>query len=366
MPSSFSPKSKRARSTRAATLADVGRAAGVSAMAASAVLNGARTSSRISEDTRQRILKAAAELEYRPNATARALANRRMQTIGVAAVIEGGEINHYFLEVFNGIVAAAATHEQNATVFGLHNWGPDAARLRTMCDDRIDGLILLAPTFTAREKILPAHTPFVSIHGNTRLPDVINIETDEERGAYDMVRLLAKQGHRRIMHLAGPGGMLGSERRIRGYTRALAESGIPVTADLLVPSESFTSDGGRDALRRWLRSHAGALLPQAIFCANDSVAMGAMEALAEIGLRVPDDVSIAGFDDTLAARISVPQLTSVRQPLRAMGARAVELLLARIENRVSKDAPPVVFPADLVPRASSRPPGADRIVPTIR
>ncbi len=336
-------------------------------MAASAVLNGARTSSRISDDTRQRILKAAAQLEYRPNAAARALANRRMQTLGVAAVIEGGELNHYFLEVFNGIIAAAATHEQNATVFALHNWGPDAARLRTMCDGRIDGLILVAPTFSPKEKILPAHTPFVSIHANSRLPDVINIESDEERGAFEMVRLLIAQGHRRIMHLAGPAGLIGAERRVRGYKRALAAARIPVPEDYIVPAGAFNLEHGRDVLRQWLRQHAGERLPHAIFCVNDGVAVGAMEALAEAGLRVPDDVSVAGFDDSLAARICVPQLTSVRQPLRAMGARAVELLLGRIENRVPHDAPPVVFPVDLAPRTSSRPPPAsDRIVPNHR
>ncbi len=349
------PKTKGARSGRAATLADVGRAAGVSAMAASTVLNGARTSSRISDETRARILKAAAQLDYRPNAAARALANRRMQTLGVAAVIEGGELNHYFLEVFNGILAAAATREQNTTVFALHNWGPDAARLRTLCDGRIDGLILVAPTFSPKERILPAHTPFVSIHANHQLPGVVNIESDEERGAFEMVRLLLAQGHRRIMHLAGPTGMLGSERRMRGYKRALASVRIAFDPALVLPA-GFSAEGGREALRHWLRHRADRPLPDAIFCANDSVAIGGMEALAEAGLRVPDDVSITGFDDSLAARITVPQLTSVRQPLRAMGMRAVEVLLARIERRGSQGANPIVFPVDVVSRASSSSP----------
>jgi LacI family transcriptional regulator len=359
-------KTKKTRPIRAATLADVGQLAGVSAMAASAVLNSARTSSRISEETRQRIVKAAAQLDYRPNAAARALANRRMQTLGVAAVIEGGELNHYFLEVFNGIVAAAATHEQNTTVFALHNWGPDAGRLRTLCDGRIDGVILVAPTFSPRENMLPTHTPFVSIHANSPLPDVINIESDEERGAFEMVRMLIGQGHRRIMHLAGPEGLIGAERRVRGYRRALATSRLMPAPELLVPVGSFAADAGREAMRQWLRRHAGDRLPQAIFCVNDSVAVGAMEALAEAGLRVPDDVSVAGFDDSLAARMSVPQLTSVRQPLRAMGSRAVELLLGRIEHRVAAETPPVIFHVDLVPRASSRPPSvSDRVVPAV-
>lgn len=340
---------------RAATLADVGRIAGVSAMAASAVLNGAQTSSRISPETRGRILAAAAELAYRPNAAARALANRRMDTLGVAAVITDGELNHYFLEVFNGIVEAAARRDQNVTVFALHDWARDTARLHRFCDGRIDGLILLAPTFRASPADLPAHTPFVSIHANLALPGVLNIESDEERGAYEVTRRLLVQGHRRILHLAGPEGLLGPQRRIRGYQRALASLHQDFDPALLVPA-GFSAAEGRQALRDWLRGAAAkAGRPDAIFCVNDSVAIGCVEALAEAGLRVPDDVSVAGFDDSLAARLCVPQLTTVRQPLRAMGARAVEVLLNRIDRpgtSAGATAKPIVFPTELVNRAS--------------
>ena len=338
-------------------------------MAASATLNQARTSSRISGETRERIRQAAVKLNYRPNIAARALATRRMQTIGVAAVVDGGELNYYFLEVFNGILAAAAKHEQNTTVFSLHNWGADAARLPGLCDGRIDGLILLAPTWTAPESVRSEHTPYVSIHANSILSGVANIETDEEQGAYEMVRLLIAQGHRRIMHIAGPEGLTGTERRTRGYKRALSSARIALDPSLIVPA-GFSAGTARTALRQWLRHHPGHLLPQAIFCVNDSTAIGSMETLAELGLRVPDDVSVAGFDDTLVARIAIPQLTSVRQPLREMGGKAVDLLLARIKNpheASGSSAKSLVFPVDLVPRASMAPPPAvDRIVPGLR
>ncbi len=350
---------------RAATLADVGRAAGVSAMAASAVLNNARTSSRISPATRDLILKAAAKLAYRPNAAARALADRRMHTLGVAAVIEDGELNHYFLEVFNGILEAATRHEQNTTVFTLHNWEHDTARLHGICDGRIDGLILVAPTCESAQVALPAHTPFVAVHANAPLPNVANIESDEERGARELVRHLITLGHRRILHLTGPAGLLGTERRIRGYRQALKEARIPFDRDLLVPA-SFDTHQGRDAMNAWIQHHAGQPLPQAIFCANDGTAIGCLEALAGAGLRVPEDISVAGFDDTLAARSTVPQLTTVRQPLRAMGARAVELLLARI-GADKKSSAPVdadVFATELVIRASTgAPPATPQRVP---
>jgi len=350
---------KIAKPARAPTLADVGRAAGVSAMAVSAVLNGARTSSRISPETRERIREAARKLAYRPNAAARALANRRMQTIGVAAVIEGGELNHYFLEVFNGILEASARHDQNAIVFSLRDWARDPERLHRFCDGRIDGLILLAPAFREDHVALPAHTPFVSVHANVPLPGVLNIESDEERGAYEMTRRLLGLGHRRIMHLAGPDGLLGPARRIRGYERALA-SQRSAPPGLVVPA-GFHPVEGRDAMRHWLRRNGKSRLPEAIFCVNDSVAIGCIEALAEVGLRVPEDVSVAGFDDSLAARICVPQLTTVRQPLRAMGERAVEILLTRITQpgtTAGSTDKSVVFPVELVTRGSVSAPRA--------
>jgi len=365
------PSSKKAKSVRAATLSDVGREAGVSAMAASAVLNGARTSSRISPETRERIEEAALRLQYRPNAAARALANRRMDTIGVATVFGSRELNPYFLEVFNGILETAALHEQNTTVFTLHDWHRGAARLPGWCDGRIDGLILIAPTLTSEAaKILPGHTPFVAIHANVELPNVVNIETDEERGAYEVVRFLVSEGHQRILHVSGEAGLVGSDRRLRGYKRALASAHIGVDESLIIPA-GFCSDDGYRAMRTWLQNHSGELLPHAVFCVSDGVATGCLEALSEVGLRVPDDISVAGFDDTLSARTTLPQLTTVRQPLRAMGNRAVEVLLDRIHRQSIGDRQltdkSIVFPVELVTRASvGAPPAIARIVPLRR
>jgi LacI family transcriptional regulator len=351
------PREAKKKPVHAATLADVGRAAGVSAMAASLVLNGAKTSSRIAPATRTRIVEAASRLRYRPNAAARALAERRMNTLGVAAVVDVGELDHYFLGVFNGILEAAARHGQNTTVFTLRNWQQDAVRLPGLCDGRIDGMILIAPRLS-REAIraLPDHTPFAALHPNLPIPGAINLESDEEAGACELVRQMIARGHRRILHLTGNRGLAGAERRIRGYRRALRAAGIRFERSLLVDG-GFSMGEGRDALRRWLRQAAGRPLPQAIFCANDSGAIGALEALAEVGLRVPDDVSLAGFDDSIAARTTIPQLTSVRQPLHAMGSQAVEALLKRLAHRPDETAAglqeTIVFPTEIVWRAST-------------
>jgi LacI family transcriptional regulator len=339
---------------------------------AKAVLNHAQTSSRIAASTRERILLAAARLHYRPNAAARALANRRMHTLGVATVFSSRELNHYFLEILHGILETAALHDQNVTVFTLHDWGGDTARLPALCDGRIDGLILLAPRIKAGDaERLPAHTPFVSLHSNAPLPHVLNIETDEERGAFDIIGHLIGQGHRRIMHLAGPSELLGSERRLRGYRRALAKARIKFDPNLVVEA-GFHIASGKSALLGWLEQHAGEPLPQAIFCANDSVAVGCLEVLAAAGLRVPDDVSVAGFDDSLLAITAAPKLTTVHQPLRDMGSRAVKELLALIDRSQGRGhaAPaspkPVVFPVSIVHRSSTgTPPAGPAIVAPI-
>jgi LacI family transcriptional regulator len=352
---------------RAATLADVGREAGVSAMAASTVLNGARTSSRISPETRQRIIEAAGKLRYRPNGAARALADRRMNTLGVAAVFDGNQLNQYFLEVFNGVVEAAARHGQNTTVFTLHDWHKDVERIPGFCDGRIDGLILIGPTFTLEAlKLLPEHTPCISVHSNHNLPRLVNLESDEEKGAYDAVTFLIGKGHRRILHLAGPLDLVGAQRRVRGYKQALADAHIRFDPGLLLEA-NFNMESGFAALNTWMANPANTALPQAIFCANDNLAMGAMEALAKAGFRVPHDLSIVGFDDTLAARSTVPQLTTVRQPLRAMGIKAVELLIERIQSMhgdgVEKETRNIVFPTELIIRSSvAQPPKAHRML----
>jgi LacI family transcriptional regulator len=367
------PRSQPSTPLRAATLADVGKAAGVSAVAASLVLNGAENSSRIAAATRKRILKAAAALRYRPNAAARALVNRRMHTLGVTGVLEGGELSNYFLQVFNGILEAAGRHQQNATVFSLPNWDSFPARLPAMCDGRIDGLIIIAPRvrFDA-SKVLAGHTPIVALQANTRLPNILNIRADDEQGAYEMVRHLIARGHRRIMHVSGAPDLVEPKRRIDGYRRALAEAHISFEPRLLVHA-AFTTISGRDSLRAWLRRHAGEPLPQAIFCVNDSVAIGCLQALSEAGLRVPADVSLAGIDDSLFGLTTMPKLTTVRQPLRAMGQRAVEELLQRIDHEKKRpggkppSVEPIVYPIELVLRESvAAPPTAVRLAPQVR
>jgi len=354
------PSTRKPTKIKPATLADVGRAVGVSAMSASAVLNGSRTSTRISPETRNRILAEAARLRYRPNAAARALNRRQMSTLGLAAVVDSGELNAYFLEVLNGVLQAAGKFDHNITVFTLRDWNVDAGRLADFCDGRIDGLILVAPVITdCRPEIVPAHLQFVSIHSNNPIPGVIDIESDEEAGAFEIVSHLLSQGHRHILHLAGPEGLQGAKYRLSGYQRALSAYHLSANAEVI--ESGYSTENGRCAIRAWLRENQGRAMPSALFCANDAVALGCMEILAQHGIRVPEDISIVGFDDTLAARTSTPQLTTVRQPLCQMGARAVELLIKPETAPQTLDTP-IVFPTQASIRASVGRPSANPVM----
>jgi LacI family transcriptional regulator len=355
------PKSRSRH--KAATLADVGREAGVSAMAASVVLNGARTTSRISDETRSRVIEAAERLRYRPDETARALATRRMNTIGVVATLLGSEPNLYFLEVFNGVLQGAAAEGQNTTVFTLDGWDGAAQRIARFCDGRIDGLILLAPMLEDDPATwLPAHTPVVSIHANRQIAGVVNLESDEEAGAFHAVSRLIELGHRRILHVGGPVGSIGADRRIEGYLRAHQAAGIAPLHDAVV-RDAYTFEAGRSAMESWLQRHRGDELPQAVFAASDAIALGCVDALATRGLRVPADVSVVGFDDTLLARTS--RLATVRQPLQQLGLQAAEILLSRIEARkgsASHRAPRnIVLPTELVAGATMAAPRKARL-----
>lgn len=343
---------KRRRRSQATTLADVGREAGVSEMVASAVLNNPTTSARFSAETRDRVVAAAQRLRYRRNAAARALQHQRMNTIGVVATLLGEEPNLYFLEIFTGVIQAATAAGQTTTVFTLSDWREAEQRIPNFCDGRIDGLIIVAPMLSDDASAwLPVHTPVVSIHANRDLADVVNLESDDEVGAFNMVQHMLQLGHRRILHIAGPVGSRGADLRIQGYTRAHREAGEPVDEANIIRTD-FSFEGGRRAMDDWLQRQRGQALPDAVFGANDAIALGAMDTLRARGLHVPVDVSVVGYDNTMLARAA--RLATVRQPLRELGQRAVEVLMGRIEAGRKEGAQEegrstIVLPAEIVP-----------------
>jgi len=341
-------------------------------MTVSVVVNGSRSATRVSEATRERIHEAAKRLRYRPNAAARGLVKRRMETIGVVGHIESTDVNVYFIEVLAGILEAAAQLEQHTTVLSVSNWSRDEERILRFCDGRVDGLILVAPTqMTAEfsERLLRA-IPFVMLHGNDTPANVDDLDVDNEGGSYAAVRHLIELGHTRIAHFAAGMNMHGPRQRLAGYRKALEEVGLPYD-DHLVLHGNFSGTSGRDRIREIL-AWKPADRPTAIACVNDEVACACIDELAVNGIRTPDDMSITGFDDTPMARMTSPPLSTVRQPLRAMGRYAVERLRFRIvegdrhpalgEALEADGQPPLakladphieMFPIELVKRGST-------------
>jgi LacI family transcriptional regulator len=339
---------------RRSTLKDVALEAGVSATTVSVILNGARSATRVSESTRARIEAAAKRLDYRPNAAARGLLRQRMDTIGVAASIPSSELNLYFLALLNGILETAARRDQNVTVFSVADWqdSGDGARLRRLCDGRVDGLILIGSTITTDDADqLRRLTPCVTIHGDAPLPGIWALDIDDRQGALLAVAHLIERGHRRIFHLTGTLALVGARARLDGYRQAHADAGIPVDESLILPGQ-YTRVSGQEAGRRLIEEDRLGPLPTAVFCASDAIAGGLMDVLSAHGLRVPDDISVVGFDDTLDARMTTPSLTTIRQPFHTLGNTAVERLLAVLNGTLPGEGYDC-FPLELVVRGST-------------
>ena len=326
-------------------------------MAASVVLNGAKSATRTSAETRARVIAAAERLSYRANATARALANGRANAIGIVATHWKEDANLYFMEILGGVIEVATQSQQTVAVFMLRDWEEAQRRIPEICDGRIDGLILVAPRLGVdAASWLPQHTPLVTLHSENAIAGVVNLEPDEEVGSFEAVSQMLAIGHRRILHVGGPAGLLGAERRLAGYLRAYASAQLQPPDDHVVRS-SWNADGGLEAMLDWLHRHPAEPIPEAVFCANDAIALGCLQALSMKGLRVPEDVSVVGFDDVWFARAS--SLATVRQPLHAMGRRATEVLMEGIEAQREgaqwRSPGNIVLPTEFVPRATLKP-----------
>ena len=273
---------------------------------------------------------------YRRNALAHGLTRNLLDTIGVVTDINGAELNLYFLEIFYGILETASVYRQNTTVLSIGDWQRDSDRILQFFDGRVDGIIFIAPEMLPASlfESFPYHTPFVSIHSNVRQKELTDIDIDDEDGACCIVRHLIEQGHRRIAHFTGTPDVRGAQLRLKGYCRAMQEAGIPADDTLIVPC-SYSLSAGRSRTEQFLAETPPDHLPTAIFCGNDTLAYGCMEVLTAHGIRIPEQISVAGFDDSLMARLTVPALTTIRQPFRRMGQRAVERLLPKIRNDIT-------------------------------
>jgi LacI family transcriptional regulator len=324
------------------TIKDVARAAGVSVATVSRVQNG---SALVKETTRRRVGEVAERMGYSPHGAARSLITSRTNTLGVLLPDLHGE---FFSEVIRGIDQTAQRHGHHLLVSSSHeDRSAVETALRSM-RGRVDGLIVMWPEMDSTAvPNLPAGFPVVLLsapigpHGF----DVITVANYE--GAYAMVCHLLDLGHRRIAIIKGIEGNADAAERLRGYRGALASAGLSSLA--VEVAGDFNEASGYRAANELLQSE---LRPTAIFAANDAMAIGALSALRDAGLRVPDDIALAGFDDIPMARYLEPALSSVHVDISALGERATLRLLAAVRDKDRHEHRAETLPTTLVLRRS--------------
>ncbi len=330
----------------AVTIKDVAKAANVSVASVSRALNGSTT---VTEETRQLVLAAARSLRYIPHSGARSLSTSRTDTIGVLLPDLYGE---FFSELIRGIDTAARRRGLHLLVSSSHgDAGEAAAALRAM-SGRVDGMIVMSPHVDAGflADNLPATLPIVLLNTHDTGHLCSALAVDNYGGAAAMVQHLVELGHRRIMMIAGPAANFESEERLRGFRETLAR--LLPDAEQQEPSVlrgDFTEESGYRAGRQL---QALKRLPDAVFAANDMMAIGCMFAMGEAGLQVPRDLALVGFDDIPTARFISPPLTTVRVRMTDMGGRALECLAFEIEHPEGTRKSVQVLQTELVVRRS--------------
>lgn len=331
-----------------ATITDVSKKAGVSRSTVSRLIAG---NGYVSDEARKAVEAAIRELGYRPNTMARGLRSNRSDIIGGVVV---NVSSPFYAQMIGGMQETARSAGKSIIVAsGYADRDEEAHAIIELLDRACDGLILYLEN-PLRDDVLEivarSRTPVVTVGGNECPPARARVTIDNLTGARAGMRLLLEQGHRHIAYLSGGTIYRDTHERLSGINAALAGFGLSL-ADIYVEHGSFSESFGQQATARLLVERPETT---AIFAGDDDVAAGALLALKAAGKRVPEDLSLLGFDDNFHARHLTPGLTTVRQPVDEAGRVATRLLLAILDGEVPA-APVITIPTELILRQSVGP-----------
>ncbi len=284
-----------------------------------------RQALNVSDHSRAKVLKAAEDLGYRPNMLARSLASKKVHTVGV---LLNDITNPFFVSMYVELSHAAEASGYDVLVGpSLRSAAQERTLLGTLLGHRVAGLILISPLMKAPElHAIIAGYPAVIIARDMNFEGADFVSNNEVVGAQMALRHLVDLGHERIVHISG-GASRSAIQRKRAYLQVMTQLGLASTARVI--DGDFTEEAGRSAARELVRSRADVT---AIFAANDLAAVGAMGVLEAAGVRVPEDISVVGYDNSVISDLEMISLTSVEQPLHEFGRAAMRLLLERIDG----------------------------------
>ncbi len=328
------------------TLQDIARMSGVSRSTVSRVLNG---DPNVNAQTREKVQNILQSNHFQPNLAARGLAAGHARVLGLVIPIGVSAIfsDPYFPLLIQGVATAC-----NALGYSVMLWlaEPEYER-RTISqiinNGIVDGVIVSSPQMDDPmiDYLCESERPFITIGRTTSRQQTNYVDVDNRAGAHQAVSHILRSGCRRVATITGPRNTPGSQDRYQGYVDAMHERGVPVYPELIAEGE-FTDTTGYLSMKKLLQHR-----PDAVFVASDAMAIAAMRAIGEAGLRIPQDIAVVGFDDIPSAATCKPPLTTVRQPIQRTGGVAAEALIDLIEH---PDPLPrrIVLPTELVIRSS--------------
>ena len=327
------------------TIEHIAQLANVSKATVSRVINN---SPKVTPKTRERVMKAIKETGYYPSATARRLTTNKAETIGLIIPSPQDKTfgNPFYTEILRGFTHQAKIEGYDLLLFiNEHKFNYS----RLFHDRRVDGLLLVGIKRNDKgiTQLSKNKFPYI-LTGKVDYKEANYVDAENRRGAYQAVSHLTDLGHKKIGYLGGSFEFIFNQERFEGYLQALREHNLEYGKELTMESIN-TQESGYEAMQKLLES---SLVPTAVFVANDLDAIGAMKAVKEKGLRVPEDIAVIGFDDIQLASHIEPLLTTVRQPIYEMGITAVSLLVQLIEGK-KKELLKVILPTQLIIRESS-------------